>query len=90
VNKKDFKDHKSLAKTMNWSDLVDTLIDIEIEYNELKGILSKKEINIYTSIIDIYEKEKKSRLSHTKVSFGSSLEYGLDYVSDWNYDDDEY
>jgi hypothetical protein len=60
---KDLEDHRIIASGMDWDDLADMVITLELERHEMIEILSKHKIKLYDKIIDIYEVEKISIMS---------------------------
>jgi len=95
VNKKDKKSHKNISENMDWDDLAIMIIEIESELADLKCFDKSKAISEYTEdlkeVLSIYEKEKKSRIGFFKNGkIPHDLVYGLDYVSDWNHEDEDY
>lgn len=67
MNKKDIENHELLASKMDREQLSDTIIDLEIEKAELLVILTKKEIQKYDKLLDIYEKYKQIIVDDTTI-----------------------
>jgi hypothetical protein len=91
VKKIDRESHEVLAGQMGWDDLALSIIEMEHELEELRDLLTKKDYKEREQTLEIYEKEKQTRVENTHV-FGpkSYLIYGQDFVSCWNYDEDPY
>lgn len=53
---------KANLKAMEWDDLANNLIDLELEYEEIKLSLSKDQKSAFNLLILHYEEEKVSRL----------------------------
>jgi hypothetical protein len=79
---KDLEDHRIIASGMDWDDLVDIIISLELEKYEMSEILSKSQIKIYDKIIDIYEVEKISIVSKYQRVYNNTV-----YRNDQTYKD---
>jgi len=80
---KDLEDHRIIASGMDWDDLADMVITLELERHEMVEILSKHKIKLYDKIIDIYEVEKISIMSRYERIYNNTI-----YQSDQS--DDEF
>jgi hypothetical protein len=69
---KDVKDIKDNLKAMDWDDLANNLIDLELEYQENKASFKKEAKDAFNLLILIYEEEKASRVEN---SFNQSRHY---------------
>ena len=88
---KDLQDHKALAESMEWDDLVDIIMGLEREIHELKEIMTKRELNKYNKTLKIYEQAKEKLIKEMKESIlNSSVPVFHDYVSYWNDEDEDY
>jgi hypothetical protein len=63
MKKSERKQILKVAKSMDWDELADIIIQSEIELDILFEELSIKEIEYYEEMIEIYENEKISRIS---------------------------
>ena len=88
---RDLQDHKVLAESMEWDDLVEIIMDLEREIHELKEIMTKRELNKYNKTLKIYEQAKEKLIEEIKESIlNSSVPVFRDYVSYWNDEDEDY
>lgn len=62
MTKKEIEDHVIVAKKMNWDQLAEIIIDLELEKFEFKTCLTRKELKKYNKLLDIYEAEKHVRV----------------------------
>ena len=67
MDKNDIEDHKKAAKTLNWDQLAENIMDLEIEKDELFEFLSDSEISDYNMLIDIYEDYKLEIIANTAI-----------------------
>ena len=88
MNKKEQEDHRLTASEMDWDELAETIIDFQIEKDELKQYLTNNALKKYSILIEIYEKEKALRVKNSKNEYSAyKLEYGEDFISGWNNDE---
>ena len=88
---RDLQDHKVLAESMEWDDLVEIIMDLEREIHELKEIMTKRELNKYNKTLKIYEQAKEKLIEEIKESIlNSSVPVEYDYSSYWNDEDEDY
>lgn len=62
VTKNEVDDHKVVAVGMDWCQLANIIIDLELEKHEFKECLKKSELKKYNTLLDIYQDEKKKRI----------------------------
>jgi hypothetical protein len=65
VKLKDVEDIKKNLKSMEWDDLANNLIDLELEYEDIKTSLKEEQKESYNLLILLYEEEKITRLDKT-------------------------
>jgi hypothetical protein len=58
MTKKDMESHKIVALQMDWDELANVLINLEMERAELKDHMTASEIKKYDKLIEIYEEVK--------------------------------
>ena len=88
----DIKINKEIAQSMDWDELAGMIIELEEEIYELFIHMSKKQMNDYNKLLSIYEKEKEIRVKDNSriYTMEEPLEYGLDFVSSWNRNPQDY
>ena len=62
MNKAEIEDHKVVAVGMDWCQLANIIIDLELEKESFEDCLSKSELKKYNKLLGIYEKEKMKRI----------------------------
>jgi hypothetical protein len=60
---KDVEDIKANLESMEWDELANNLIDLEIELEKTRSKLTKEQVNTFNLLILLYEKEKSSRIT---------------------------
>jgi hypothetical protein len=66
--KKKLKDIENIRKSlmsMDWDKLASSLMDLEIEFNQNKEVLSKTEQDMFNLLILLHEQEKSTRIERT-------------------------
>ena len=53
MNNQHLENHKLIASSMEWEDLADAIIDMEMDTDYLKECLTKKEISKFKKILKI-------------------------------------
>lgn len=61
---KDTRDIKKNLKSMDWNELSNNLIDLELEYEETKSRLKKDQKTAFNLLIILYEEEKLCRMGN--------------------------
>ena len=62
MTEKEVEDHVLVASEMDWDQLANIIIDLELEKMEFKSCLTELELKKYNTLLDIYESEKHKRV----------------------------
>lgn len=85
-SKESLDNHIELAMLSDWCELSSIIIDLELELQELKSDLTKKELKALNKILEVYEEEKMDRLKGKDKQFDvSKMTWLLDDLSNEYY-----
>jgi len=75
----------SKTKKMNWEELTQTIINLEIKKSNTKHRLKKKDLNSFNKLIASCEKNKKKLMkdSEGRGRLLNNLKYGVEYAASW-------
>lgn len=59
------EEHELAASKLDWDDLAQFIIDMEIDLYMMTPFLNKKEIKKFEEVIAIYEEEKTKRVKNS-------------------------
>lgn len=66
------KDHLILSKSMTWCELSDTIIELELEIQDLMYFVPETELDVMILVLEVYENEKEERLREEQKKSGFS------------------
>lgn len=65
-------------KDLEWDDVTEVLIDLELEKHNLKELLTEEQIKEYDEIIELYEAQRYTELNkHLDAGFNRAINAGF-------------